>query len=416
MASRIAHLTDLVPVETLEEILNNFTKSTKLCTLVTDYQGRPITSMQRFNSFCKCVRKHPELEKLCIRSDASAGFEAANAGQARIYVCHAGMVDAVVPIIIDDDHYLGAIFTGQVLLQEEDMGKVDHLGIPSTIDSNTFPDVVKSREDYQKNGRRITLEEMQANVDLLTTIANHIANLAYTSLMQEEISQSRMRLKEKTKQEEDMENRVAELELKVRQGQMNPTFLFNAFNSIHRQAILENAEKTSRLVHSLSGLLRRNLDQSQSFTTVEDEINYIRNYIDLNNVSTRRKTKLQLKVSPDCLDCYLPFFALQPLVENVFTHGPKDPEKEYQLLLSARREGFSVRIEMSDRSLYFSEEELERLTNIYTKRSALTATTLSFQNVVTILTQYYGESFQWQITSTKEEGTRLTLRIPYSVK
>ncbi len=413
MASKIILLKDLVPLEVLENILTSFSQATGLVTLVTDYQGRPITTIQRFNCFCRKVRKIPELDRLCIRSDASAGLESASRERPLVYQCYAGMVDVSVPIIIDG-HYLGSIFTGQVLLHEEDMKKIGKLSVQFDVDMANYPEIAKNMEEYLVQHPRISLRQLQSYVALLHTIANYIADIGYKNLMQEELSQHRMRLLDEEKNTAIMKENIAKLELSITQSRINPSFLLNAFNSIHRQAVLENADKTSELILSLTSLLRRSTRQREAFTTIEDELNYIDNFITLKNVSTHSKIHLVKNTDPSCLDCYLPFFALQPLIENVFMHHFTG-EGDYQLDIEIKRHLSFVTINVSNTNLYFEPRVLESILHMQrTVDSAVKVASLSLQNVVRILEQYYGDSFKWSMQSTQKSGTMIGLTIPYT--
>lgn len=55
-------------------------------------------------------------EKTCAKSDLPARKRCQDTGCAQVYSCHVGLTDIAVPVICDD-HYLGTLFSGQVLTQ-----------------------------------------------------------------------------------------------------------------------------------------------------------------------------------------------------------------------------------------------------------------------------------------------------------
>lgn len=410
-------LVDLVPVEVLEEILLRFSKVTKLTTLITDRQGHPITSQRDFNHVCKLVRKfpEPELEQLCIRSDASAGIEAANRKKPFIYRCHAGLVDAVVPIIIAD-RYWGAIFVGQTQLIEEDMCKIPELRVNGDITLNHYPGLEEQIKQYVSEQPRITLAQMEANVALLYTISNYIAEIGYKNLMQEELNQQKMKLIQEENSCISFQKNIARLELQLLQNQMNPRFLFNTLNAIYLQATLENSTKSANLLYSLINIIRRSAKQQSSHVTVEDEITYIQNYIQLKNVSTFQQTMIQINADRKSLDCFIPIFTLQPLVENVFVQYFIEKSLNNPILdISIKKVKDQVEIVLSCKQLLLSENERLALTgHSNNKKDSLIVTALNFRNVTEILTQYYQETFSWKVESSAGPGTYIEFSLPYS--
>ena len=412
MASKIVVLEDLVPLEILEDILTRFTKVTGMATLVTDYRGRPITTTDRFTSICKKIREIPELRHLCVRSDATGGFEAANRNSPFMYLCYAGMVDVCIPIIIDG-HYLGAIFTGQVLLKCDDMPKVKALPGSPELDYSQYSELDEVKQEYLKTHPKLSFEKLEAYVELLSTITNYIVDIGYKSLLQEELRLNRIKLLEEQEKKAVMKESIAQLELRNMQSQVNPFFLFNTFNSIHRQAILENADKTSELIQSMTNLLRRSLDKTSSFTTIEEEIDYINNFILIKNTSSHKKIKFTQRIAPQSLDCSLPFFAIQAFVENFFLKHFETFNNDCTLNISASLSDGNTIINISAPELFIETNSKDKTKSIKNSAGKMSkATTLTVENVIKILEHYYSDSFSWDINSSEESGTAVVLSIP----
>lgn len=95
--------------------------------LTVDYKGIPITTHSKNCEFCKKIRGNPEFEKLCEKSDSRGGLESARLKKPFIYLCHMGLVDFAVPIIVEDN-YLGAVLAGQVMIDNtEDSKKLERI-------------------------------------------------------------------------------------------------------------------------------------------------------------------------------------------------------------------------------------------------------------------------------------------------
>jgi two-component system, LytTR family, sensor kinase len=113
-------------------------------------------------------------------------------------------------------------------------------------------------------------------------------------------------------------------ELSALRAQINPHFLFNAMNTLYATAIDEKAERTSQGIQQLSDMMRFMMhENNQDQIDVQQEVTYLRNYIDLQRLRLTETDKLELKVDLDdtlCLRSIAPML-LMPFVENAFKHG-----------------------------------------------------------------------------------------------
>jgi sensor histidine kinase YesM len=92
------------------------------------------------------------------------------------------------------------------------------------------------------------------------------------------------------------EQKKLNAELSFLKAQINPHFLFNTLNSIYSTAITENAKNTSTAVVKLSALMRYITSVSnQQFVPLSKELEYIRNYIDLQKIAFRKQFNLFIK-------------------------------------------------------------------------------------------------------------------------
>jgi signal transduction histidine kinase/ligand-binding sensor protein len=73
---------------------------------------------QYFRPFCRKLRSNPGGEKWCWECDRDAAREAAQKGHPVVYLCHAGLIDAAVPILIDGE-LVATIFCGQGRPEDE---------------------------------------------------------------------------------------------------------------------------------------------------------------------------------------------------------------------------------------------------------------------------------------------------------
>jgi two-component system LytT family sensor kinase len=118
---------------------------------------------------------------------------------------------------------------------------------------------------------------------------------------------------------EKITNDKLQTELKFLKAQYHPHFLFNALNTIYFQ-MDENVAEAKKSVEKFSELLRYQLYDQQQTVPVSQEVHYLRNYIELQEI--RSSDKLQLSVHFDGKlngQQVYPLLML-PLVENAFKY------------------------------------------------------------------------------------------------
>lgn len=123
-------------------------------------------------------------------------------------------------------------------------------------------------------------------------------------------------------------------ELNSLKNQINPHFLFNTLNSIYALALRDRSEITADSILKLSGLMRYVVTESDTnFVPLEKELDYIRNYIDLQRLRIDSQVSLKVEISGDPIGKKVVPLILIPFVENAFKHGVS-PEKPSQIEIS----------------------------------------------------------------------------------
>ncbi len=132
------------------------------------------------------------------------------------------------------------------------------------------------------------------------------------------------------------QQRIAELEQKSLQLQMNPHFIFNTLQSIRSQVAQGDPARSDQLITQSSRLMRATLDHSRSeLISLESEIAYLRSYLDLER---GLRSAFSYEITGDeLLDesalVMVPPLLLQPFVENSIVHGLSGLDRPGQLTL-----------------------------------------------------------------------------------
>lgn len=127
-----------------------------------------------------------------------------------------------------------------------------------------------------------------------------------------------------------LEKNIIELEQKALRLQMNPHFIFNALNTIKGYYTEGNDIKASRYISKFSKLLRKLLENEDQITSLENEIEMLKLYIDLAKIRYQDKFdySIEIKDNINSNEVAIPNLLLQPIVENAIIHGlaPKDQQ------------------------------------------------------------------------------------------
>lgn len=126
-----------------------------------------------------------------------------------------------------------------------------------------------------------------------------------------------------TNEKENQELRSTKLatELAFLKSQLNPHFLFNTLSNIHSLAYTGSAE-TAPAVLKLSDMMRYMLyDSDATEVDLEEELNYLRNYIDLQQMRSGTGASIELQITGNTAGGRLAPLLLVPFVENIFKHG-----------------------------------------------------------------------------------------------
>lgn len=120
---------------------------------------------------------------------------------------------------------------------------------------------------------------------------------------------------------ESLEREKKQAELELLKSQLNPHFFFNTLNSLYSLA-QEKSEKTEQVVLKLSDLMNYMLYETEyDFVPLEKEIDYIRSYIELEEIRYGSRFTCNLSLEGSIKEINVPPMILLPFIENAFKHG-----------------------------------------------------------------------------------------------
>ncbi|UOQ87252.1 cache domain-containing sensor histidine kinase [Gracilibacillus salinarum] len=199
-------------------------------------------------------------------------------------------------------------------------------------------------------------------------------------------------------------------ELEALQHQINPHFIYNTLASIKFMIKQEKQEIAENTMDSFIALIQNSLSNVDETVSVEQELENLKNYVQINQARYGDRIKVNYLISPDCLDLYLPKLVLQPFIENAFFHAFTKKKNGFIQILIARRENQLV-CEIVDNGDGMGEEQIDNKT-VKTKQKRKLFSGIGVKNVHERIQLLYGKDYGVEIESELAKGTKVIIVLP----
>lgn len=177
----------IINIDKFQKIQDDIAEATEMALLTVDYKGTPFTKHSRCSEFCKIVRTHPSYSKLCEKCDSRGGLEAARIQQPYIYICHIGLVDFAIPIIVHGQ-YIGAVMAGQIRLKDKNEEKK----LEKIVNDQYYNINLNFENELRGLYKKLpimTLEKVKAVANMLFHVCNHIVEEAILKISLNDLNQ-----------------------------------------------------------------------------------------------------------------------------------------------------------------------------------------------------------------------------------
>ncbi len=183
--------------------------------------------------------------------------------------------------------------------------------------------------------------------------------------------------------------------------QIHPHFLFNAHQSILGLILNQENEKAANILSKLSDLLRLTLErQEQDYISLEDELKANELYLEIQKIRFGERLKYSKMVAPEALKARIPYFILQPIVENAIKYGVEKSDDEVIIQINAF---------LKDNKLYIEVINTGDIDSSITQHGF----GIGLKNIENRLNQYYANQASFSL-KTKEPGqTMAQIILPY---
>lgn len=194
-------------------------------------------------------------------------------------------------------------------------------------------------------------------------------------------------------------------ELKALQAMMNPHFLYNCLSSIKWKAIRSGQDDIAEITSLLAVFYRTALNGGKQITTVQNELDNIKAYVQIQLISHENSFEVQYDLSDQGREYNMPNFLLQPIVENAICHGADACEEEKGIIqIQYKCEKEELIFAVYNNGPKISEGELQRILNTPGKGYGL-------YNIRERIRMYYGEGYGIESSITQDGRVCFAIRI-----
>lgn len=230
------------------------------------------------------------------------------------------------------------------------------------------------------------------------------------------------RIKQKERKRIELAEKITEFEIKALRAQMNPHFIFNAINSIQNYMLSNDVDAALNYLSDFAKLIRITLENvSKKMVSIEEELNYIKYYLRLEQMRFDKKFDTQINIANDVDSnkLLIPPMILQPYIENAIKHGliNKDDEGVLKIelfIISNKSEQFlHCIIEDNGVGRIKSEELTKGIKKSHTSKSTyITNERLSLLNQTNHRKGYRVETTDLYDENKNPAGTRVEIIFP----
>ena len=216
-------------------------------------------------------------------------------------------------------------------------------------------------------------------------------------------------LKQKEYQTKQLLNRA---EYKALQAQVNPHFLYNTLDTMASIAEIRNCPEVSHMSQSLALIFRYSLNMKDPFSTVENEIVHLKNYIYVMDMRMHDKIQYTFDVDEMTLKSKLPRLSLQPIVENAINHGLRNKRGKKKIGIQIKREQMDLVICIEDNGIGLDTSAINESLRKNELDFVEKGNSIGLHNINARLKMLYGNQYGMHLESMLGEGTKVFMILP----
>lgn len=397
-------LKDIITKEFTEQFQDSFAYATGFGVVFVDLDGNHIGQGSNFTPYCAEINKTKEGAFYCAETNKRAIQLAIKTKKPCIYVCHAGLINIEVPLTYNGE-YIGAFTAGNVLCSD-----IDSYPRNDEFRSIAWLETEEAKVYFSKI-KVLTKQQIDSTAKALENMTNYIIQSIMYNKLQEKLAEEHKKTLEYEKMQIVMENQLRLANLDALQKQVTPHFIFNVLGSISRLISLGNYTVAKDMLDSFSDMLRYSLSNLTTSITLEQELNYIQNYLSIQKIRFSDRLRYSIHSDDDMQSIKIPYFSLQPLIENAIEHGLLSQINGGELRLTCSSDDNNYLIQIEDNGKGINEKELNYIRNRLYENANPNSKHVGIKNSYNRFKLMFEDRLNYAIDSKLDEWTRITIKI-----
>src|SRR6185437_6327832 len=154
--------------------------------------------------------------------------------------------------------------------------------------------------------------------------------------------------KERESLQLQLERRISEMQLEALRAQLHPHFLFNTLNAI-ATVLHRDPARADKAIVNLAELLRAVMEhRDREEISLDAELELAKRYLDIMSLRSGESMTVSWSIASEARDAAVPYFILQPLLENALEHGFAGQPDAGHLGVSARVQNDVLQLVVED--------------------------------------------------------------------
>ncbi|WP_432663484.1 histidine kinase [Wukongibacter baidiensis] len=373
-------------------IFDKIIEPLKIPMAIFDDKGHIVLKTSYYPEFCRAICNIDEKLCNCSLYNIKGEYAAPQYTDPSAFVCPYGLTVFIQPIIYNNK-VVGVIKGGHIREAKSNI----------KIKTKEDKEIISLPYDTPKS-------TVNAILQLMKRLCKNIINYYIFKNSEIELNKKDEIINDIVQNEIMLEEALKNTEGKVLSIQINNHFLFNTLNAIASLAIRENSLNTYDAIINLSKMFRYSLKKSSYFVELREEIEYLKNYINLQKIRYGSKVAADFNISLEVENINVPFNFLQPIIENSFNHGFKDVKDNMKIIVTARQVEDRTIIEINDNGIGMKQDELTELKLKITNEDEYELNGLKM--IFLKLGRFYGNNFSFDINSQYKRGTTVKISLP----
>ena len=263
----------------------------------------------------------------------------------------------------------------------------------------------------QVNAVSVFRQDEESARTLLTPVTHPVDR--ETHELEQVFDRLMLRLRDSTANELSLREGTLQAQLNALQTQINPHFIYNTLNIISAKSMESGNFEIIEICDQFAGMLRYSTDTRSRTATMADEIENVRNYLNLAKARYEENLEFVIDVPENLHTITVPKLMLQPLVENAMTHGFDGTNVLRKLSVTGQIRDEQLILEIRDNGNGFSDEMLEglrsRIREIEAGKVSIAESGGHIGLVNTCLRLYYYSHGQMHVAIRNEDGAVITI-------